>query len=760
MMNFETLVEKVKKNKQNFDLSKEESAALEVELALIEDQNLTPYFFEILKLGRKLQNTCNSQVAYILGIADKPTGKIRQKKAAGDVLPDIDMDFSAEKRELIKEYVVQKYGKDNVCSIGTIQKLFLKSTLKDVARVKGFDFETVNNITRKLPSDMTLDEAIANNEEFATFYNTNKDWIDRLVRPINGRMKSVGKHAAGMLISPEPLINFIPLRTIASGGKKDEREIVSQWKDKHSEIAGILKLDILGLATLDHIELILKLVKERHNDIIDLNTIREDDPEVYRLFRKKDVTGIFQFNSKGMAELLSNMKADNIEDLISANALYRPGPISINAHLEYCYRKNGKKKNELGDNKPYHKGVHWNYDHHLEEKIMEVTYGLPVYQEQIMQAMHLIGGLTMAEADEIRTVMKKKDPKLMQKFKTRFIEGAKSKNNISEELALKMWHNYEGFSGYGFNRCITEDTKIKTLNSDISIKELKKNKIQKIAFNDHNPEFNSKFKQNLKLNKLNPKNISLHQEDASLFLLHQEGFDYIDLDPFGSPNPFLPAALARISRDGILAVTATDTAALTGTYAKVTRRKYWAVSLRNYLMHEIGLRILIRKIQLQGVQFDKALIPILSYHKDHYFRAYFSVQKGKELCDQIIEQHLYFLYCPACLKFKVSKFNSEKCDCGKIFIFAGPLWSGQLFDSKLVTQMAKNNPFPEEQSFLDLLAQEQNQVGFYCMQELSRKFNLNSVKLETILSKLKASRTHFSPTGFKCASIEELINHL
>ena len=480
MMNFETLVEKVKKNKQNFDLSKEESAALEVELALIEDQNLTPYFFEILKLGRKLQNTCNSQVAYILGIADKPTGKIRQKKAAGDVLPDIDMDFSAEKRELIKEYVVQKYGKDNVCSIGTIQKLFLKSTLKDVARVKGFDFETVNNITRKLPSDMTLDEAIANNEEFATFYNTNKDWIDRLVRPINGRMKSVGKHAAGMLISPEPLINFIPLRTIASGGKKDEREIVSQWKDKHSEIAGILKLDILGLATLDHIELILKLVKERHNDIIDLNTIREDDPEVYRLFRKKDVTGIFQFNSKGMAELLSNMKADNIEDLISANALYRPGPISINAHLEYCYRKNGKKKNELGDNKPYHKGVHWNYDHHLEEKIMEVTYGLPVYQEQIMQAMHLIGGLTMAEADEIRTVMKKKDPKLMQKFKTRFIEGAKSKNNISEELALKMWHNYEGFSGYGFNRCITEDTKIKTLNSDISIKELKKNKNIKI----------------------------------------------------------------------------------------------------------------------------------------------------------------------------------------------------------------------------------------------------------------------------------------
>src|SRR3989344_4647798 len=187
------------------------------------------------------------------------------------------------------------------------------------------------------------------------------------------------------------------------------------------------------------------------------------------------------------------------------------------------------------------------------------------------------------------------------------------------------------------------------------LQELKSGKIENIFMNDIKDNFPTVIAENLKLNRVTKEQkgkLIVHNEDANLFLLNQVKhpvsdsfcgyFDYIEIDPFGSPNPFLAAAIARITREGIIAITATDTAALTGTYPKVTKRKYWARAVRNYMMHEIGLRILIRKIQLLGVQFDKALVPILSYHKDHYFRIYFRSEKGKEKCDELMKQHRYF----------------------------------------------------------------------------------------------------------------------
>jgi tRNA (guanine26-N2/guanine27-N2)-dimethyltransferase len=283
------------------------------------------------------------------------------------------------------------------------------------------------------------------------------------------------------------------------------------------------------------------------------------------------------------------------------------------------------------------------------------------------------------------------------------------------------------------------------------LKELNKDKIKQLYVNDMKENFKEVFNVGLKLNKLKPKNVSLFNQDANLFMQEHIGFDYIDIDPFGSPNPFLALAVARISRGGIIAVTATDTAALTGTYPKVTPRKYWAVSLKNYLMHEIGLRILIRKVQLQGIQFDKALVPILAYSKDHYFRVYFRNEKGKEKCDELIKQHQYFLYCNNCFNFKTSVYNKEKCSCGKEFVFAGPLWVGKLFDEKLLEKMVENNPFPEEQKFLELMLGEAkvNQVGFYDLHEIARKLKVDPPKMELALKKLKAVRTHFSTTGIK-----------
>ncbi|MEK6863262.1 MAG: hypothetical protein AABW53_01045 [Nanoarchaeota archaeon] len=288
------------------------------------------------------------------------------------------------------------------------------------------------------------------------------------------------------------------------------------------------------------------------------------------------------------------------------------------------------------------------------------------------------------------------------------------------------------------------------------LKELKPGKAKYIFVNDIKENFPKVFAGNLKLNNLKKDKLIIHNDDANLFLLNQVKhgiddqfcgyFDYIDIDPFGSPNPFLAAAAARITRNGILAVTATDTAALTGTYPAVTRRKYWARMVRNHMMHELGLRILIRKIQLQGAQFDKALNPLLAYHKDHYFRIYFRCIKGKENCDEVLKQHRYLLLNHRTLEYHVSEFNAEKG-----FDYFGPLWTGKLFDRKLLVTMAGNNPFPEEQKFLELLKEESklDTVGFYDLHVIAKKYGLETTKLEPVLKKVKGARTHFSPTGIK-----------
>ena len=300
------------------------------------------------------------------------------------------------------------------------------------------------------------------------------------------------------------------------------------------------------------------------------------------------------------------------------------------------------------------------------------------------------------------------------------------------------------------------------------LKELKPWKVRNIFVNDIKENFPKVLKENLRLNEVTKElkdKLIIHNDDANLFLLNQIKhcideqfcgyFDYIDIDPFGSPNPFLASTVARITREGIIAVTATDTAALTGTYPKVTKRKYWAKTVRSYMMHEIGLRILIRKVQLQGVQFDKALIPILAYHKDHYFRIYFKCIKGKEKCDGVLKEHQYLLFNPKSLEFKISEFNAMKG-----FEYFGPLWAGKLFDKKLLEKMKKENPFPEEQKFLDLLSEESklDTAGFYDLHVIAKKYGLETTKLDPVLKKVKGVRTQFSWTGIKTkAGIKEIV---
>ncbi len=284
------------------------------------------------------------------------------------------------------------------------------------------------------------------------------------------------------------------------------------------------------------------------------------------------------------------------------------------------------------------------------------------------------------------------------------------------------------------------------------IKELKKGKIKKIFVNDMNSI--KKIKENFKLNKLKKSKmkIGFHSEDASLFLLKSNGFDYIDIDPFGTPNDFLDASIKRISRNGVLGITATDTSVLCGTYPKTCKRIYWADSFRNGFMHESSLRILARKVQLIGAQFEKAMIPIFSYAKEHYVRVFFRCIKSKTLCEEIIKQHKYILFNPKTLAYEVSDNNYRK-DWTAI----GPLFVGSLNDKNLVKKMLGLTIDKETKKFLTLIYSELDIVGSYDLHDLSRKLHIKVPNFESVLKKAKATRVHYNGYTIKTKlSAEEL----
>ncbi len=280
--------------------------------------------------------------------------------------------------------------------------------------------------------------------------------------------------------------------------------------------------------------------------------------------------------------------------------------------------------------------------------------------------------------------------------------------------------------------------------------ELKKGIIKNISINDLNPKSIKLINENLKLNKIKKtKNLKksnkilASNKEANLFLLESCGFDYIDIDPFGSPVKFLDSAIQRLARNGILAVTATDTGALSGSFESACKRRYWAKPLRNELMHEIGLRILIRRVQLTGTTYDKALTPILSYSKEHYMRIFFLCEKGKEKADTILKLHKE-------LEVEGNKY--------------GPVWTGKFNDTKIVEKTIKEyeklGMDKEEKQrgikFLKLIEDESkiNQVGFYDIHMIAGKYKLNCPKKEDVIEelkkrKIKVAESHCLPTGLK-----------
>ena len=347
-------------------------------------------------------------------------------------MPDIDIDFCQERRGEIIKYVTEKYGKDKVSQICTFGKMMAKGVIRDVGRALNIPYGDADRIAKLVPNvlNITLEEAFKMEPRFADERKKNPQ-IDKMLSlslVLEGLNRHSSVHAAGVVISDAPLVERVPLFA-----PKDD--IVSQYSMKDIEAVGLTKFDFLGLKTLTVIKNAVNFIKESHNIDIDINDLPLDDEETYKLLMKGETDGVFQLESSGMKDLLVNFKPDHIEDIIALIAAYRPGPMKMIP--DFIARKHGKQQ--------------ITYELPQLETILKETYGIILYQEQVMQIANVIGGYTMAQADTLRKVMGKKKVADMEKEKPKFLEGAK-KQKINENKAKVIWDQMETFAEYGFNK--------------------------------------------------------------------------------------------------------------------------------------------------------------------------------------------------------------------------------------------------------------------------------------------------------------------
>lgn len=366
-----------------------------------------------------------------------------------DQMPDIDIDFEGLRRQEIKRYMERKYGLDSVCSIGTFNRLKLKSALKDFGRVKGLDFNEMNHATKQIDCEDQLNpqwqDIFINAQkkpQLKTFVQNNVDICEGIL-PFLGMPRSSSVHASAVLILPKEdkkgnkmtIFDWLPV-------KKVDGVLVSEWEGKYVERAGFLKEDILSIAQLDKFKMMIELIQKNSGERFDFNMIPNDDPKTLGYFHKGWNEDVFQFGTAKLKNFSRMVRPDSVEDLISMNALHRPGPMKFNAHENFALMKHGKKKAVIDI------GM---------KKVTEKTQGLYVYQEQIMQAM-TVGGMTLAEADSVRTYMKKFDKVALAKFEGKFVKGmkkviAKKNPKVKAKVEAKaIWDKLNAFSSYGFNR--------------------------------------------------------------------------------------------------------------------------------------------------------------------------------------------------------------------------------------------------------------------------------------------------------------------
>lgn len=346
--------------------------------------------------------------------------------------PDIDMDFCMKRRAEMMEYVAQKYGRDNVCQIITFGTMAAKGVIRDVGRTLDIPYSDVDRIAKLIPDELnaTIDKALE--QEPRLVEEMKKPEIENLItiaKRLEGVSRHSSTHAAGVVIAPKPLVELVPIQ------KTNKDEITSQYCMKDLESIGLLKLDFLALTTLTVIDSTVQRVHEETGKKPDLSAIPLTDSKVYELFSEGRTNGIFQFESGGMKSELRRLKPERFEDLIALNALYRPGPMDMIP--DFVKRKQG--------------AIEVRYPHPALEEILKETYGVIVYQEQVMQIASTMGGFSLGEADILRKAMGKKKVDIMNSMREKFIEGARNKK-ISEKSARQVFSLMEQFAQYGFNK--------------------------------------------------------------------------------------------------------------------------------------------------------------------------------------------------------------------------------------------------------------------------------------------------------------------
>jgi DNA polymerase-3 subunit alpha len=350
-------------------------------------------------------------------------------------LPDIDIDFCERRRGEVIDYVTRKYGRENVAQIITFGTMKARAVVRDVARVMDIPYADADKVAKAVPAalDMTLEKALEQNPALKEMEQKDERVKELLgvARRLEGMTRHASVHAAGVVIAPKPLTEFVPLY------KSQKDEIVTQWAMKEVERVGLLKMDFLGLSTLTLIRDALEEIKRTEGVEIDIDAVALDDRKTYQLFSDGQTYGVFQFESSGMRELLRKAKPERLDDLIALNALYRPGPLKSGMVDDFVARKQGKTevKYELPQLAP----------------ILSDTYGVIAYQEQVMRIAAVLAGFSMGQSDVLRKAMGKKDPKVMAKQREAFMAGART-NGINEKKATKIFDLMEYFAGYGFNK--------------------------------------------------------------------------------------------------------------------------------------------------------------------------------------------------------------------------------------------------------------------------------------------------------------------
>ena len=354
-------------------------------------------------------------------------------------MPDIDVDFCGEHRDELIRYVTEKYGADKVAQIGTFGTMSSKAVIKDVGRVLGLPYSEVDRLSKMIPSFrgkvFSIEEAVNRVKEIRDRLSENKELAEavELARSLENMVRHSSTHAAGVVISNEPLADYIPLY------KGSKNEVVTQFDMSSIEKLGYVKFDFLGLKTLTILDKAVKYVREnqgKDEKEFDLDRVPLDDPKVYSLLREGETMGIFQVESQGMKELLARLRPTEFEDITAALALYRPGPLDSGMAEEFTRRKNGGAVD---------------FPHPALQKILGETYGLFVYQEQIMQTASELAGFTMGEADLLRRAMGKKKSSEMRAQRKRFLTGAEKKG-IEPKKAAELFDTLEKFAEYSFNK--------------------------------------------------------------------------------------------------------------------------------------------------------------------------------------------------------------------------------------------------------------------------------------------------------------------